>query len=232
MYLSSYAPTSFPTSSDPFGPGGFDPGGPGGYPTGGGTVSSPLNLFGFELPGGLSWDQVRGWLDLAEDAKELWERIVSEGGGGLRWSGRYCEGRNPVADPCPGTPDFEAIYRAVKAMPEADIQWILHGLGSIKEGPAPASRADLLDRPNLPTWVCGIMGGHDCAHTTSGARQAWPEPYFPPDVHFAELVAEYGAPTIFSGGPGDIFGGEGASKAAMLVLGAGLIFALLRARSR
>lgn len=218
-------------AGDPFGgdPFGGDPFGGGGPTFPFGTITNPLDVGGVldALKGlGIDVQDVANWIGLGQRAIDLWNDIVESGGGGLRWSGRYCEGRDPVNDPCPGTPDFDAIWRAVSHMPQDDVDWLLHGLGSVREGPAPASRLDLLDKPNLPSWVCGVMGGQDCAHTTAGARAAWPEPYFPPDRHFVELVAEYGAPSIFGGGGAGAGGAIGA--ALPWLIGGGLLLAMLR----
>lgn len=215
MYtLDAYAPsTGLPGSI----PGGF----PGGGPPGG-VVTSPLDIPGLPSIPGLDWGSIRDWLDLGQRAVDLWNDIVAGEGGGLMWTGRYTEGRDPVNNPCPGTPSFDAVYRAVARMPQADVNWLLAGLGAA-QGPTPQNRGDLLNKPNLPFWVMGVMGGKDCQHSTEGARLAWPEPYFPPNAHFVELVAQYGGPG--SGGP--ILGGAGGNKVlAFLIAGAGAYFLL------
>lgn len=163
-------------------PGGYD--GPGGGWTGDPGTSPEYPWEGWEEEDWftMAWNTVSDWLGFGEN-EPCWGYS-----------------RDAVRDPCPGTPDFYAIYRALQRAPEADIEKISTQLRRAHAGeqhPGPRHRKAMLRDQGrcIPYIAKAIMGGGDCKNSKY--------PDFPD--YFRALVAEYGYPgeDVLEPGEGD-----------------------------
>lgn len=166
----------------------------GGSPYGGG----PGIPTGPTLPGGIQlppfdWDSAPDWWELGQQAKEIWEQTVGgSGGGGAPWSGYD---NRPFTQPCPGTPSYDAVARAVAAAPQPAIDQLIQYLRDANQGKGPKTRAELAKPQGIPYWTKAILGGKGCVASKFPEAPDW----------FRSFVAEYGAPQD----PGDTEPGSG-----------------------
>lgn len=86
--------------------------------------------------------------------------------------------------PCPNTPNFEAVLRAVERAPDSEIQQIIQYLKRAKDGRGPSNRQELMEVKCLPKWVKALLGGGDCQASKFPEAPIW----------FRDFVATYGAP--------------------------------------
>ena len=161
-------------------PGGYDGGEPGGYAGD---------------PGTMPWEgwEEQDWWELAADTIADWLGFGEN---------EPCWGYSPnaAANPCPGTPDYYAVYRALQRCPEEDIQLISHRLRSAHAGqqhPGPRHREAMLRRQGacIPQITKAILGGGDCVNSKYPDFPDW----------FRQLVATYGYPgdDVLDPGQGD-----------------------------
>lgn len=160
---------TLPGSGSPFPTG---PGLPTQFPSG---SSSSMSF----LPEGYSWADV---LQLAPDVVSAWNEVTGgDSGGSSCWSGYN---NRPFTEPCPDTPDYDWVARAVERMPDADIRKLVSYLVGANYGKGPKTRDQLARRECLPFWVKAILGGKGCVASTYPEAPSW----------FKEKVAQYGAP--------------------------------------
>lgn len=123
-------------------------------------------------------EDIASWMELTEEAQSLWERIS---GSSHCWRGY---GNRPFKEPCPDTPSYDAIRRAVDRAPDAEIDTLVQYLLRGNDGRGPKNRQDLL-RPNcIPFWTKAILGGKGCVNSRFPEAPEW----------FRAFVRTYGAP--------------------------------------
>lgn len=144
----------------------------------GGTVpSSPFSIPGVSLP-----SSPGEWIELAPAVVDAWNAFSGEPSGSSGcWAGYD---NRPLTQPCPGTPSFDAIYRAVETAPDSQIQKLVAYLKGGNQGKGPRTRAELMKKECLPNWAKAIMGGKGCVASTYPEAPAW----------FRNFVGTYGAP--------------------------------------
>lgn len=91
----------------------------------------------------------------------------------------------PFGEPCPDTPNYDAVARAMARAPDPAIAKIIAYLLGANAGSGPKSRADLQRPECIPFWVKAILGGKGCVASKYPEAPAW----------FLGIVETYGAPT-------------------------------------
>ncbi len=124
-----------------------------------------------------------GWGDFIPAGLELYQGF--SGGGSTTpspcWGGYN---NHPQISPCPNTPDYAAVARAVSRAPDATIGKLIGYLLGGNDGRGPKTRAELLRPECLPHWTKAVLGGKDCR------ASRYPEaPAF-----LRSMVATYGGP--------------------------------------
>ena len=154
---------------------------------------------------------VQDWFEMGQDTVSLWQQIT---GSSHCWTGY---GNQPFKEPCAGTPNYDAVARAVATAPQAAIDQLIHYLRAGNDGRGPKTRQELQNPKCIPFWVKAVMGGKGCVATKFPEAPAW----------FQEFVLTYGAPESAgdwipgSSIPGAITNGAGAAK-----IGAGALAAI------
>lgn len=149
-----------------------------------------------------------GWWQLVPTVITAYQQVSGE---------RCWTGYNRKSEiPCPDTPSYDAVARAIQRAPESEVQKVINFLLSANFGRGPKSRAELLEPGCLPKWVKAILGGADCR------ASKFPEA----PVHFRNLVRTYGAPeTPAENLPGSSLSSTGAQTGgALLAAGLALFF--------
>lgn len=142
------------------------------WPTGGDpTAGTPGDEY--TLP-----EEIGEWYELGQETADLWSRLT---GSSHCWRGY---GNRPFAEPCPGTPSYDAVARAVARAPQADIDKLIGYLRGGNDGRGPKSRAELQDPKCLPFWVKAVLGGKGCVNSKYPNAPTW----------FKDFVVAYGAP--------------------------------------
>lgn len=90
----------------------------------------------------------------------------------------------PFLEPCPNTPNYDAVVRAVTRGPQADIDKIVRYLLTTNQGSGPRNRADLARPECVPFWVKAILGGKGCVASTYPEAPGW----------FIQFVKDWGTP--------------------------------------
>jgi len=114
---------------------------------------------------------------LTTAGKAAWDAYQGQG---QCWTGY----NKKMEEVCPGTPDYDAVARAVQKASDAEIKAIIGVLKATNSGRGPSSRSDLLKPECLPNWVKAMMGGGDCR-----ASKIPEQPQM-----LLDLVERYGAP--------------------------------------
>lgn len=142
---------------------------------------------GFQLPGGFElppfeWGAAGDWLELGQETLQVYGSITGgDTGGGACWTGYD---NRPFTEPCPGTPDYDAVLRAVKRAPQAAIDTLTRYLREGNYGKGPRSREGLMRVECVPYWVKAVLGGKGCVASTFPEAPRW----------FRQFVEQYGAP--------------------------------------
>lgn len=127
-----------------------------------------------------------GWFAQAMQVAALAASVYQSKSGGD--SGQsHCWTRydnRPFSEPCPNTPNYDAVVRAVTRAPEADIAKIISYLLTTNSGSGPKTRAELQRPECVPFWVKALMGGKGCVASTYPEAPGW----------FVTFVQTYGAP--------------------------------------
>lgn len=162
-----------------------------------------------------------GWFAAAMAAVPVVTQAYSsmtggDAGGDHCWT-RY--GNRPFAEPCPNTPNYDAVARAVARAPDPDINKIIGYLLGGNAGSGPKSRAELQRPECIPFWVKAILGGKGCVASKYPEAPAW----------FLGVVKAYGAPsTEAEAKPGSsiplAFQKAGINALPILALGALILF--------
>lgn len=112
---------------------------------------------------------------------KTYQTITGGDSGGHCWT-RY--GNRPFSEPCPNTPNYDAVIRAVTRAPQADILQIVNYLLTTNQGSGPRTREELQRPECVPFWVKALMGGKGCVASTYPEAPGW----------FLDFVQTYGAP--------------------------------------
>lgn len=121
------------------------------------------------------------WWQAIPAVVSTWKNFTGGDSGGHCWT-RY--GNRPFAEPCPNTPNYDAVVRAVKRAPEGEIGKLIGYLLGANQGSGPKSRAELSNPECVPFWVKAILGGKGCKASKYPEAPRW----------FLEFVKSYGAP--------------------------------------
>lgn len=107
-----------------------------------------------------------GWWDTAVNTAVTVANAYSNysGGSGAShcWTGYDVR---PFLEPCPDTPNYDAVARAVARAPDTEIAKITGLLLAANGGRGPKSRADLARPECIPFWVKAMLGGKGCQAT-------------------------------------------------------------------
>ncbi len=143
------------------------------------------------------------WWRMIPEVWEIWEGVTGGDTGGKKcWTGYSVR---PFSEPCPDTPDYDAVMRAVERAPDADVNRLIDYLLDANSGRGPKSKAALLRPECVPFWVKAILGGKGCI------ASKFPEaPAF-----FLAMVRTYGAP----GSEADLYPGSSIPPAGIAGIG-------------
>jgi len=150
------------------------------------------------------------WWSFLPQAWDIAKGFIPGGGsGGTNVCWQYDE--KPLSAPCPGTPNIDAVARAVQAAPDSRIAELSRRLKIGNRGRGPTTRAEFANPRCMPYWINAMMGGRDCYPSKQPDN---------PEVLMA-FVRAYGAPTSPQDGiPGSSFTpGFGSTNLAPLVAG-------------
>lgn len=123
-------------------------------------------------------EEVEDWIELGQRTLSIYEKIS---GISHCWRGY---GNRPNKEPCPNTPNYDAVIRAVRRGPQTDIDQIITYLLQGNDGRGPKSRAELADPKCVPFWTKAILGGKGCVNSRFPEAPDW----------FRAFVRAYGAP--------------------------------------
>ncbi len=171
-----------------------------------------IGLYFGDTPGGSQPLPNRGgeWWRMIPEVWKVWEQVTGgDSGGSSCWTGYSVR---PFSEPCPDTPDYDAVARAVERAPDSDISKLIGYLLTANSGRGPKSRGALLRAECLPFWVKAILGGKGCVASKYPEAPAW----------FLAMVRTYGAPgseADFVPGSGIKPGAFGGGAMAPLVAG-------------
>lgn len=155
------------------------------------------------------------WWQAVPVVVDAYSRLTGgDSGGGHCWT-RY--GNRPFSEPCPNTPNYDAVARMVERAPQADIDKLIGYLLGGNSGSGPKSRSELARPECIPFWVKAIMGGKGCV------ASKYPEA----PGYLLNLVQTYGAPeTPEQERPGSAIP-EGVQRAGSGALGAAIALGAL-----
>lgn len=124
------------------------------------------------------------WWRMIPEVWSAWEGMTGgDSGSNACWTG-YAN--QPFSEPCPETPDYDAVARAVEHAPDSDISKLIGYLLTANSGKGPKSKGALLRSECLPFWVKAILGGKGCVASKYPEAPAW----------FLTMVRTYGAPRV------------------------------------
>jgi hypothetical protein len=111
-----------------------------------------------------------GWWSWAESTASYVAGLFSGKGESGCWVG-YAN--RPLLEPCPGTPNFDAVIRAVQRAPQSEIDLLIQYLKASNSGRGPNSRDELANPACVPNWVKAMMGGKGCVASKFPHYPAW-----------------------------------------------------------
>lgn len=118
-----------------------------------------------------------------EYGPQVWDAVTGgDIGGEACWTG-YAN--RAITEPCPGTPDYQMVKRAVERAPGAEIAILIAYLMGGARGKGPKTRAQLARPECIPFWTKAILGGKGCIASTFPDAPDW----------FLEFVVKFGQPT-------------------------------------
>lgn len=174
-----------------------------------GAPSSSFDIFGVDI------GQAAEWWQISQEVLDVWGDITAAYAGDAPWG--Y---DNRPMDVCPGTPNFDAVFRWTQKAPESEISKAVKYLRDANNGKGPKNRAQLATKESLPYWVKALMGGKGCVASTFPEAPTW----------FRASVHEYGAPDT----PEDLIPGFSAIAdvpvSPILAVGGALLAVLLLRR--
>ena len=91
---------------------------------------------------------------------------------------------NAYLDPCPNTPNYDWVKRAVETAPDSGIRVLIGYLLGANSGKGPKKRSQLAEPFCLPFWVKAVLGGKGCVASTYPEAPEW----------FLRFVQVYGEP--------------------------------------
>jgi len=114
------------------------------------------------------WDQ---GVALIPTVIDLWNTFTGGDSGAVGcWDGYD---NYPYLEPCPNTPNYDWVKRAVETAPDAEIRVLVGYLLGANGGRGPKNRAQLADPKCLPFWVKAVLGGKGCVASTYPEAPRW-----------------------------------------------------------